>query len=1367
MCVKESIMDASKKYDNPNPKLSANFFSKLIFWWLKPLFWYGRDHDLELKDIYNVMPNDVSQLLGDKLERNWFKEIKAAEEDYRKPRFFTALRKTFAWSFAYYGGWQFFVAIVLRVLQPYVLGLLIWHFDPRSVSTATEAYIYASAVVLMTLCIAFITHHSNLGLMEVGMRVRVACSSLMYRKILRLSKSSTNVTTPGQIINLLSNDVGRFEQLFISLHFIWILPIQGALIAFMIWKNVGVAAFAGVFLISIQTIPLQGYMGKWISKLRLKIALRTDERVRLMSEIIAGIQVIKMYTWEEPFEKLVSLVRSREVDVLTLTSYLRGFTLATFVFTERTTLYFTIMAYVLLGNTISADKVFSMAQYFNILQLTMAILYPMAVSAAAEASVSIKRLEKFLSLKENSNVINSHQTNGNGSIIMKNITASWTDSAIVNTLHDVNVQIEAGKLYAIVGSVGAGKSSFLQLILRELQQSYGEIRVNGSVSYASQEAWLFAGTVRNNILFGQPYDKEKYNNIVRVCALTKDFQQFNYGDKTLVGDRGASLSGGQRARINLARAVYRNADIYLLDDPLSAVDTHVGKQLFNECIKSYLRDKTRILVTHQIQHLRNCDYIIMLNNGKIEFQGTFVELQAKRIDFLHALSVEESKGDSEAVEFIGNSTTDVSLTSGNDRDDEEAEPEETEELMAKGNLSKSLYWRYFRAGGSVIMILCFFLTLIVGQIGSSGCDYWVAYWTKHEEMRIKNEHDNHTVQIFKDNLTAPLAFTDNTTESMNDTLPFDMNVFNNTDSELLIASENKSFNDSVWAINAISTDTTYLDYETALWIYGGFIIASILFTSIRNLVFYKLCMNASKNLHNLMFSCLLKAPMLFFDTHPSGRILNRFSKDVGAVDEVLPRTMIESIQIFAVMVGILAQVLIINWWTLFPMLVMGFLYWQIRNVYLKSAQTMKRYEGTTKSPVFSHVSSSLLGLTTIRSAGAQDMVSKEFDVHQDLHTSAYYLTLVTGVAFGFALDMVSICFIAFITYSFIIFDNENTFAGNVGLALSQVLILCGMLQHGMRQTAETIAQMTSVERILQFTQLEKEGPFESEPNKKPSAQWPFDGGIIFDHVYLRYEDSMPPVLKDLCFVIKPSEKIGIVGRTGAGKTSLISALFRLAKLEGAIYIDNLDTKEIGLHELRKKISIIPQEPILFSATLRDNLDPFHNFDDATIWAALDDVELKSSVSSLDYYVDQGGVNFSVGQRQLICLARAILRNNKILLLDEATANVDPSTDALIQRTIRQKFKNCTVLTIAHRLNTIMDSDTVLVMDHGQAVEFDHPYILLKNESGHFTSMVKETGRTMSEQLKNIAKEAYNNVSNNTEPQLPSPTINGNTIFKED
>ncbi|EGI62548.1 Multidrug resistance-associated protein 4 [Acromyrmex echinatior] len=1332
-------MDAAKKVNNPNPRISANPISKLFFWWLARIIWYGKDHDLEMKNVYNIMPADDSEFLGNKLEENWKNEVHAAKKYGRKPKFFTALKKTFIWSFFYYGGWVLVLAVVVRTLQIYILGLFIWHFDPRAASTQEEAYLYASGVIILGIIVVMITHHSNMGLMEIGMRVRIASSSLIYRKILCLSSST--ITTPGQIVNLLSNDMSKFEQLFLSLHYIWILPIQGSIIAFMIWQSVGIASLAGVFFIIIQTVPLQGYISRCTSKLRLKIAVRTDERIRLMSEIIKGIQVIKMYTWEKPFAELVNCARKYEIDVLTLISYLRGFTLASCIFTERTTLYFTIMAYVLCGHSISADKVFSLAQYFNILQLTMAIFYPMAVAGAAEAAVSIKRIEDFLLLNENVPLTQSSLIIKDTSILMKNVSASWTTTKIVNTLHNINIQIKDKKLYTIIGPVGAGKSSFLQAILGELKLSQGQIQINGKISYAGQDPWLFTGTVRNNILFGQPYDNVKYQNVVNVCALIKDFEQLPYGDKTLVGERGTALSGGQRARINLARAVYRDADIYLFDDPLSAVDTHVGRHLFNECINNYLRNKTRILVTHQLQYLKQCDYIVILNNGQIEDEGTFAALQEKHTIFLEILMRAEEVNEKmkESLKIDANPMSDI-IPNGNvnDEDMEKAEPQETEELLAKGSLSKSIYWKYFRSGASIIMIVFFLFCMILGQIGSNGCDYWVGYWTRQEEMRIKAMHElQHNAM---NNFTMPSSTLRSTRQIENaSNINNEFTKFVTTTDYYREDMSNDTVSSQNFTINNYE-NIYYLDTNMALWIYGGFIAISIVVTTIKNLIFVKICMNASKNLHNFMFSCVLKTPMSFFDNNPSGRILNRFSKDMGAVDEILPSTMTVSIQIFTVMIGILIQVIIINWWIVFAVIIMIFLFGIIRKIYLPIARTTKRLEGVAKSPMFSHVNSTLSGLTTIRSIGAQEMIRKQFDEHQDLHTSTYSLIIATGTVFGLALDIVSIGFIAIITYSFVVLNDENTFAGHVGLAISQVLILCGMVQHGMRQTAETITQMTSVERIMQFTELEKEDPFESNPIDKPSSNWPFKGEIKFDRVYLRYSESKSPVLKSLSFVVKPGMKIGIVGRTGAGKSSLIAALFRMAKLDGTIYIDNVDTKKIGLHDLRNKISIIPQEPILFSATLRDNLDPFYKFHDADLWSVLEEVKLKHMVDSLDYRVEQDGSNFSVGQRQLICLARAILQNNKILVLDEATANVDPTTDALIQITIRKKFENCTVLTIAHRLNTIMDNDKVLIMDQGQLLEFDHPYILLQNEQGHFSNMVQETGKAMTEQLKQCAKE---------------------------
>lgn len=732
----------------------------------------------------------------------------------------------------------------------------------------------------MSITIALIDHHMNLGQMEMGMRLRIACSSLIYRKILKLSKTSANKTAGGQIINLLSNDVSRFDQVFVYLHYIWIMPIQGGAIAWLIWRQVNIAAFAGVFLITIQTIPLQGYLGKWTSKLRGKIAPRTDERVRLMSEIISGIQVIKMYTWEKPFQELVSLARKYEIDILTIASYLRGFNRATYVFTERTTLFFTIMAFVLLGNNISADIVFSLAQYYNRMQCTMAIFYPMAVAFASEAHVSIKRLERFLLLDENipldvNETSSSSIDNNKGGIIIKQVTASWQKDSISNTLHDINLNIKQGRLCALVGPVGSGKSSILQLILGELRgNNGGGINVGGKVSYASQEPWIFAGTVRNNILFGQPYDDYRYRQVTRVCALLRDFKQLPMGDKSFVGERGASLSGGQRARINLARAVYRDADIYLFDDPLSAVDTHVGKSLFNNCIKNYLSNKTRILVTHQVQYLKNVDTIVMLNNGVIDKQGEYKDFDKQQFEIITASHENLSdKSNLFCDEKIIGSMSEISTNGDNDYNnpDDIEEPHETEELMGSGSMKKSLFWRFFRAGGSYCTLLTFVLFLILGQLGSSGSDYWVAYWTKQEESRLRYYLQDTNNSSSFDNLNS----TGNTGNFNNNTTSF------------------------------YDNQTYYYDKELALWIYGGFIIMCVVMTTARNVMFYKICMSASKNLHNTMFASILKAPMRFFDTHPSGnldflnynlfiyliihniftgQILNRFSKDIGSID---------------------------------------------------------------------------------------------------------------------------------------------------------------------------------------------------------------------------------------------------------------------------------------------------------------------------------------------------------------------------------------------------------------------------------------------------------------------------------------------------
>ncbi|KAK9680179.1 ABC transporter transmembrane region [Popillia japonica] len=1328
-------MDSSKKYNNPSPEAAANILSKLFFCWTFSFFKYGYKNDLEAKDIYNTQPPDLSEPLGNILEKNWNKELAKSKSEDRKPSLMKAIANTFFKQYALYGGVLFIQVIILRTIHPLALAELINYFHRTTAYTSLHGWLFAVAVVVISFVNCIIMHHVTLGCFKIGMRCRIACCSLLYRKLLRLSKTALGKTASGQIVNLMSNDVQRFDIAAGFLHYLWIMPVQAVVSAFVMYDSVGYAAIIGITAMLLQAVLLQGYLSKLQGTLRFKIAHRTDTRVKLMSEITSGIQVIKMYAWEKPFEKVVQLARKLEIDCLAKTSYIRGFTVALMVFTERFTTYLTIIAYVLLGNPLTSDKVFSLAQFFNTIQLYMAIFFPLAMSTFAEAIVSVRRLEDFLLLDESILSIATtekiSEENTKGSIKIKDGRASWIPSPIIETLTNLNLNIKPGSLYAVVGSVGSGKSSLLQLFLKELPLSSGILEVNGNISYASQEPWLFVSSVRNNILFGQQFIRSVYSEVVKVCALGRDFEQFPQGDKTLVGERGVSLSGGQRARINLARAVYREADIYLLDDPLSAVDAHVGKELFEECIIKYLKGKTRILVTHQLQFLKQVDQIIIVDNGQIEKVGTFEELSENELSYLkRSASEEELEKQPKENEIIRKRLVSIASTESSvDHETENVEPVETQELMEKGAVSSSLYKKYFNAGAPIIALILLALLFIIAQMSSNAADLWVTYWTNNEEKFYKNQ-----IQVVEKEI------------ELNPTtiISYNMTDENSTDIENFDDS-NYTIEDQLWdqfKNESLYTNIPEHSQDFYIYLYTLFIIGSIVLTTLRSLLFFKVCMKASKNLHNTMFSNLLRATMRFFDVNPSGRILTRFSKDMGQIDETLPRAMLDALQIFMVMSGILVMVFIVTPWMIVPAVLLAVIFLYIRIIFLASGQDVKRLESITRAPVFSHVSASLNGLTTIRSSKAQYMVSKEFDVLQDQHTASWYLFLITTETFGFYLDVICVIFLAVVTFQFLIFDDGKTLSGDVGLVISQSLILTGMLQHGIRQTAEVASQMTSVERVLQYSNIEQEGAFESVPTKKPHRDWPKNGEVNFKQLYLQYTPSEAPTLRNLNIEIKPGEKIGIVGRTGAGKSSLISALFRLAPIEGVISIDDIDTKEIGLHDLRQNISIIPQEPVLFSASLRHNLDPFDKCDDKTLWKALEDVELKDAIEDLNQEVTEGGGNFSAGQRQLICLARAIIRNNKILVLDEATANVDPQTDALIQKTIRKNFKNCTVLTIAHRLNTVMDSDKILVMDAGEAVEFDVPHQLLNNPDGYLTKMVKETGSVMEAKLKKYAEEIF-------------------------
>ncbi|XP_060647055.1 ATP-binding cassette sub-family C member 4-like [Drosophila nasuta] len=1351
-------MDSSQKPHRKNPCEQASFLSYFIFGWAVPFLYHGSRHGLTTDDITLCQKADQSEQLGNRLEQEWHKELETARIKSRKPHLRHALLSCF-WTPFIINGVLCFIYIALKMITAAVLAQLLlqlrhvalvastalppkddnvtsvtvpvtvvnstWQQIGRSVQYAwNDAYSLGALLVATNFVACFLWHHLYLRQRMMGARMRIACCSLVYRKTLRLSMKTVGGTPPGHLINLISNDVSRLDYALVFTHYIWILPIHSVITCYIIWQQIGVPALVGVLGLLLKTVPVQTALSKLTSTLRRKIAQRTDIRVGIMNELMQGIQVIKMYAWENSFEAVVADARRREIKQLRYANYLYGFQRTTRFFIQRTTLFITLAAAALLGQSITADFVFSVVIYYNILQLVAAVYYPLAVNLAAEALVSLRRVQTFLLQEDRAKKVDSLSPDqaaaDKQSIILQDVTASWDKEKPQHTLKHMNLKIGHGQLCAIIGPVGSGKSSLLQLLLGELPIIDGRVIIQDELSYAAQEPWLFTGTVRNNILFGEIYDPQRYHDVTRACALAPDFQQLSHGDTTLLADRGASLSGGQRARISLARAVYKPASIYLLDDPLSAVDAHVGRHLFDEVIgprgRLAQQKATRVLVTHQVHFLSEADWIVIVDNGQILMQGTYQEIINSDLDFAKLLDCpsEVAEPIAKKPETQTQTPAKAPLSESEDLDDEEDvdgdeqpdslplrkksgsthdksqitdQPKPVQkqnnlaEAQATGGIPARVWYEYFSAGSTLLSFSFMVCIMLLSQIVCSGSDYFANFWTQQEHLRFQGE---------------PTKFT---------------------------------------------------TYE-CMYIFGGLIVGVVIMTTYRGFLFLQTCMNASMVLHDRMFNCILHATMRFFHNNNSGRILNRFSKDIGTMDEWLPRNMLEFVQHGLVIAGILAVILVVNP-VLFPaVIIVAIIDLLVLKLYMRPSQDLKRMEGICRSPVYSHLTSTLSGISIIRSRQMQPVAAKEFDALQDVHSSVWQLAEATNTALGLWIDAINCLFLTAVTFSFIV-SSEVTYSGNVGLAISQAILLTGMVQYCVRQVAESLQQMTSVERVLEYTELEQESNVCDSIDLPQN--WPVQGKLEFRNISLRYDPNDQPVLKQLNLIIEPGWKVGIVGRTGAGKSSLIGALFRLAYIEGGIYIDGIETGSISLETLRTRISIIPQDPVLFSATIRYNLDPFERYSDAELWRSLEDVELRSAIPGLDFMVTERGSNFSVGQRQLLCLARAILRNNKVLVLDEATANVDLLTDTLIQRTIRVKFRHCTVLTVAHRLHTVMDSDRIIVMDAGNAVEFDVPHLLLRNSQGILSQMVEATGGE-ADALKKLASESFERLQQPPQPR---------------
>ncbi|NXS45357.1 MRP7 protein, partial [Balaeniceps rex] len=1188
---------------------------------------------------------------------------------------------------------------------PLLLNLLVNFMESRQ-EPLSHGVLYALGLFAGSFLGALLRNQFSYEVNKVTLMVRAAIISAIYRKALRVSSTSLTRFTVGEIVNFMSTDTSRLVNFCLSFHEVWSLPFQFAITLYLLYQQVGVA-FLGGLALALLLVPINKVIANRIMMNNKEMLKHKDTRVKLMTEFLCGIRVIKFYAWEKHFSTRINACRAKELQKLRAIKYLDAVCVYLWAALPVVVSIAIFITYVLLGHQLTATKVFTALALVGMLILPLNS-FPWVLNGTLEAKVSLDRIQRFLELVDQDLEAYYALDSPSGTataLEMLCAAFSWVPAEEESTrqplstgtlqLHIENLSVRKGMLLGVVGKVGSGKSSLLAAITGELIKQGGRLYVcdlEQGFGLATQEPWIQFTTVRENILFGREYDARLYEEVVEACALSEDLNILPAGDQTEVGENGVTLSGGQKARIALARAVYQEKELYLLDDPLAAVDADVANHLMQKCILGVLKHKTRILCTHRTEFLEKADALLLIDNGRIVKTGTpadilplveafpkFKDMDKRRKD--KGLYLASSRGQEEAVE-----TEAEDSTQNNHLIHKEEEKKE-------GAVAFQVYKAYWLAVGSYLALSILF-SLLLMQASRNISDWWLSHW-----ISSISQTANTSVTVCSASPPSP---------------------------GLLLF----SIVGLVSPIQALDTTPVpsngSLDVNFYLIVYGSIAGANSLFTILRAFLFAYGTIRAATVIHNRLLQRALKATVTFFDTTPTGRILNRFSSDLYCVDDSLPFIL----NIFlANMYGLLGMLVIITYglpWIGLVLLPLAALYFSIQRYYRRTSRELKRLYSITLSPIYTHFSETLSGLGSIRAMRATQRFELENQLHLEQNQRCLFASNTAMQWLDIRLQMIGVAVVTTIAGIAIIQHQKQLGnPGLVGLALSYALSVTSLLSGLISSFTLTETMMVSVERTEEYT---TDIPLESQDKLvQVAADWPSQGLVEFQQVVLAYRAGLPNALDGVNFTVYPGEKVGIVGRTGSGKSTLFLALFRMLELKsGRILLDGVDSQLVGLEELRSRLAIIPQDPFLFSGSIRENLDPQGKWTDAELHEVLEQCHLWDAVTQmggLDSELGERGKSLSVGQRQLVCLARALLTRAKVLCIDEATASVDQKTDQLLQQTIRQRFADKTVLTIAHRLNTILDSDRVLVMQAGRVAELDSPTRLSQKDGSLFQRLL--------------------------------------------